>query len=62
MYQEKKKEKKEKEIQRYHQTHVRDHVQQQPAQQNCTEHGAMQKGSVQRIVGAVSVTCLLCTS
>ena len=58
----KKKEKKEKDIQRNHQTHVRDHVQQQPAQQNCTEHGAMQKGSVQCTVGSVSVTCLLCTS
>ena len=28
----KKQEKKEKDIQRYHQTHVQDHVQQQPAQ------------------------------
>ena len=27
----------------------------------CTEHGAIQKGSVQCTVGAVSVSCLLCT-
>ena len=28
----------------------------------CTEHGAIQKGSVQCTVGAVSIGCLLCTS
>ena len=27
----------------------------------CTEHGAIQKGSVQCTVGAVSISCLLCT-
>ena len=28
----------------------------------CTEHGAIQKGSLQCTVGAVSISCLLCTS
>ena len=28
----------------------------------CTEHGAIQKGSVQCTVGAVSFSCLLCTT
>ena len=28
----------------------------------CTEHGAIQKGSIQCTVGAVSISCLLCTS
>ena len=27
----------------------------------CTEHGAIQKGSVQCTVGAVSISCLFCT-
>ena len=27
----------------------------------CTEHGAIQEGSVQCTVGAVSISCLLCT-
>ena len=28
----------------------------------CTEHGAIQKGSIQCTVGAVSISCLLCTN
>ena len=28
----------------------------------CTEHGTIQKGSVQCTVGAVSISCLLCTN
>ena len=27
----------------------------------CTEHGAIQKGSIQCTLGAVSISCLLCT-
>ncbi|CAH3165984.1 unnamed protein product [Pocillopora meandrina] len=28
----------------------------------CTEHGAIQRGSIQCTVGAVSISCLLCTT
>ena len=28
----------------------------------CTEHGAIQKGSIQCTVGTVSISCLLCTN